>query len=398
MLPRVKIYIENGALGAVAPSPDGLLGIVVSATDVPGKFELNKPYIISSYDDLATLGLDYSNNPGIMTLIREFYAEAGSGTRVYIMGVAQTVSMADMLDYTNANNARRIIEVSKGAVRGIVVKHIPAFGYVPTIEDGINVDVYNAITKGQELGDWAANEKYAPVFVIVEGRDYEGDPTLLRDLTTQTDNRVGVLIGDTEMNTNGAAMGIIAGRIAAIPVQRNIGRVSDGAVSPLTIYVDNIPAEQADVETLNEKGFISFRTFVGLAGYFFTDDNLATLPSDDYKYLTYRRTIDKAFRISYQTFLQKLLDEIPVTAAGTIQPAFAKQWEGKMETALATQMTANGELSADPSDPNDMGCKCYIDPNQVVVSTGEIKVQVRVRPFGYSRYVDVYLGFEVINS
>ena len=310
-LPRVRISFANGVIGAVSASADGLLGLICSATPVVDKFELNKPYTIRSYDDLATYGITAENNPGVEKLIRDFYAMAGDGTRVYLMGVANTVTMTSMVDYTKPGNARKLIEVSKGEVKGIIVKYAPAEGYTPTIANGLDADVYAAIEKAQELGEWATNAKFAPVFVILEGRSYSGDPDELLALTERTDNRVAILIGDTAPGThlagtgnmNGAAMGLIAGRIAASPVQRNIGRVKDGSVSATEIYIHDTLAERADVEGIHDKGFITFRTFVGRSGYFFSNDPMATAISDDYRRLAYRRTIDKAYRICYNALL-----------------------------------------------------------------------------------------------
>ena len=153
-----------------------------------------------------------------------------------------------------------------------------------------------------------------------------------------------------------------------------------------------------DVSPLHDKGYISFRSFVGRSGYFFTDDVLATLPTDDYRFLTYRRTIDKAYRICYLTLLNVLLDEVPVTGEGKMMPALMKNWQGIVENSIASQMTAYGELSADPTNANDRGVECYIDQNQNVISTGRVNVIVRVRPFGYARYVDVELGFTVTSK
>ena len=398
MLPRVKIAMANGVLGATSASADGLLGLICSAVAVSGKFELNKPYVLTGYDDLATLGITEESNAGIEKLIRDFYAEAGAGTRVYIMGVPNTVTLSNMVDYTVLTNARKLIEVSNGEVRGIIAKYIPAEGYTPTVTDGLDADVYAAITKAQELAEWAATSKFSPVFVTLEGRSYSGDSTELEDLTTRTDNRVSVLIGDTAKNTNGAAMGLLAGRIAASPVQRNIGRVKDGAVGADEIYIANIAAEQADVEGIHDKGFITFRTFVGRSGYFFTNDPMATLPTDDYARLAYRRTIDKAYRIAYITLTNELLDEVPLLTDGTIMPAFAKSWEQLVINAISSQMTAQGELSVDPSDPNDQGVECFIDPAQNVASTRRINVTVRVRPYGYADYIDVLLGFNITTA
>ena len=141
---------------------------------------------------------------------------------------------------------------------------------------------------------------------------------------------------------------------------------------------------------------MTLRTFVGRSGYFFSDDLLCTKVTDDYRSLTARRTIDKAYRIAYDTLLEELLDEIPVNTDGTMQVTQVKSWQGKVENAIALQMTANRELSADVTNPKDRGVECFIDASQNVVSTSKVIVRVRVRPFGYARYIDVYLGFKAI--
>ena len=55
-------------------------------------------------------------------------------------------------------------------------------------------------------------------------------------------------------------------------------------------------------------------------------------------------------------------------------------------------MTASGELSG---DGGDNGVQVYIDPTQDVLATSTINVELRVRPFGYARYINVLLGFTV---
>lgn len=209
-------------------------------------------------------------------------------------------------------------------------------------------------------------------------------------------NRVGIFIGDTLAKSPGTAIGLLAGRIASIPVQRNIGRVKDGALSPLVFYIgEKTASAYPDVEMLHDKGYISVRTFVGKAGFFFTDDSLATRVADDYRSLANRRVADKAYRIAYATLLEELLEEVPVNEDGSIQVAVAKDWQAKVEQAIAVEMTANGELSADLGNPDDRGVVCYINPAQDVLSTSRIVASLKVRPFAYARYIDVNLGFNV---
>ena len=55
-------------------------------------------------------------------------------------------------------------------------------------------------------------------------------------------------------------------------------------------------------------------------------------------------------------------------------------------------MTAGNELS---DENGDNGVVVYIDPVQDVLATSTINVEIRVRPFGYARYINVLLGFTV---
>ncbi|MEI6898263.1 MAG: DUF2586 family protein [Bacteroidota bacterium] len=396
MLPRVKIIFENGALGSVIPSPDGVLGVLCSGVTVSDTFVLATPYILKSFADLKNnLGITVDNNPNIVKFFTDFYAMAGDGTEVWLMAFADTVSMTEMVD-TTQDYAMSLLKAANGRLRGLIVTRTPGIAYTPVIAHALDDDCETARLKAQQLAEYAANTLMAPVFAILEGRSFTGQSVSLADLTEEANNRVGILIGDTVVSSENACMGMLAGRIASIPVQRNIGRVKDGPIETVNAFLYDKKVENADPGSIHDKGYITLRTFVGRAGYFFSDDTLATAVDDDYRSLTARRTIDKAYRIAYDTLLDELLDEIPVNEDGTMQVTMVKSWQGKVENAIALQMTANGELSADVTNPNDRGVECFIDATQNVVSTSRVNARVRVRPFGYSRYIDVYLGFKAV--
>ncbi|MBS1745449.1 MAG: hypothetical protein JST21_04695 [Bacteroidetes bacterium] len=395
MLPRVKINFENGNLNLVAPSDDCAFGIVATGVAVASTFALATPYKVSSMDEVATLGITGANNPLMYKILSEFFAEAGDGIPVYIMGVPDTMKLSDMVDYTNAAGARKLFDYFSGKLRGLFISRKPAGGYTFTAANGLDPDVALARTNAQTFADNYATSKYAPMFVVIEGYGFTGVPLDLTDLTTESHNRVSVLLGDTVASSNNAAIGVIAGRMAISPVQRNIGRVKDGPLKPLSTFLFATPTELADVATVNDKGYITFRTFVGQSGYYFNDDFTAALPTDDYCHLTARRTIDKAYRIAYATLLQWLLDEVQINTDGTLPATVVKAWQKQVESDIAIQMTAKGELSGDITT-GDRGVQCYIDESQNIVATSLLKVTIRVRPFGYPRYIDVYLGFTVI--
>ncbi len=398
-LPKVVINFENGALGRIVPSPDGVLGVLCTGVAVSEKFSLATPYQISKFSDLEdVLGITSANNANIVKIFSDFYSIAPEGTEVWLMAFANTVTLAQMVDKDVASNGKALVLAANGRLRGLIVARTPDGSYTPSITAGLDADVAAALTNAQALAKWATDTLYAPLFVMLEGRAYSGTASTLTDMTQGSSNRVGILIGDTVNDSDNACMGLLAGRIAASPVQRNLGRVKDGPVISSQVYIADKKVEQADPAAIHDKGYITFRTFVGRSGYFFADDPLCTLATDDYRSLTARRTIDKAYRIAYNTLLGELLDEIPVNDDGTIAVLKAKAIETKVENAIINSMTINGELGNNPGDPQDTGVSCYIDHTQNLVSTEQLDVVLQVKPFGYPKTIDVKLGFKTLTT
>jgi hypothetical protein len=395
MLPGIRIKFENGALGSVSSSADGVVGLVSTAVPVVDKFALQQAYVLRGLDDLVALGVTSAAddvNCFLYRHVKEFYDEAGAGAELWIMGFPNTEIQSDLVDMTR-DTAKLLIQSAQGRIKVLAAVFNPAGSYNQTTANGLDDDVAVAMQKAQQLGEWATDVMYAPLFVLLEARGFSGDATELADLASFNYNRVGLLLGDTAAGSAGAATGLLLGRIARIPVQRHAGRVRDGALKALTAFVGDKAIEKADVTTINDKGYITFRTFVGKSGYFFSDDSLATAVADDYRSAARRRTIDKAYRIAYATLIEFLNDEIPVTDAGELVPAMAKSWEAEVESAIAMQMTSEGNLGVDSTDTADTGVKCYIDYAQQVVTTGKIEISLKVKPYGYAKYIDVKLGF-----
>lgn len=387
MLPRVRINYLNGLLGTVPESQDGLLGLVVlGATAVSTTFVLGKTYRLVRPDDLEALGINTTNNARVVELVKQFYAEAEEGTPVYLIGIEAT-AMTTVLDVDNGP-MKAILQSLRGDLRGLIVASASTASV--TVTDGLDPDVLTAMPKAQALATWAADSLYAPIFIILEGRHF-GSAADVPDLTALAYNRVGVFIGDVVTASINAAVGMLAGRIASAPVQRNIGRVASGPLAPVEMFIGSASVDEAMsvVDALYAKGYITPRIYVGLPGYYLVDDHLAVAGTDDYAHLTARRTVDKAARIAYLTMLQFLLDEIELNTDGTMQQPVLKSWQAAVVDAINNQMTAAGELSV----VDGSGCKFYIDPAQNVLSTSKVEGTLKVRPFGYARDITVNIGF-----
>jgi len=406
-LPHVKIAFANGELQAINTGSDGVLGIVATAAAVSGKFELNNPYQLRSMIDVANLGIVKGSvdNGRLYKALAEFYAEAGEGSELWIMGMDASIKVSEWFTpdgVTGIVPVQKLLDGAQGKINGIITCYNNTTA--PTVLNGLGDDVITAANTAQSFAEDYTNRKYAPFFVILEGWGFSGTITDLPDLATYNYNRVAILIGDTEKQTQtgftnyGSAVGILAGRISKNSVHVNIGRVLDGALSNTYAYVLDEAAELFDFEGLNDKGYLCFRFHQSKAGYYFSDDHLATAVEDDYHFLTRRRTIDKAYRVAYNILLDYLLDTVPINSDGSIQVPWIKSVEGSVENGIAARMTAHGELSADSTLVDDKGVKCFVDPNQDVAANGELAIVVQVRPYGYARYIEVKLGFTINNE
>ena len=390
-LPKIKINYLNGLLGAVSDTEDGLLGIVSGATAVQDGFALETPYLLTRFEDLTDLGVTSANNAGLYKVVDEFYRDAEEGTKVVVYGVNASTSK-DALCNKTTGKVKDLIVSQNGKLKAVVVCNNGGTG---TQTAGLAPTLYTAVPIAQDLAEWATDTLYAPLFIIFDAQGYDASKALT-DMTSGENNRVCIMLGDTVVASSTSAVGLLAGRIASKPVQRNVGRVKDGTLFPSVMYIGNKKIEEAYTVIVDayDKGYIIPRKYNGRAGYFFSDDQMACDPTDDYAHIAYRRTVDKAYRIAYDTLLDYMLDEIEINKDGTMQIAVIKSWQSAVEGAINRQMTANGELSGG----DEGGCECYIDPTQNVLSSSKVHLVLKVRPYGYARQIEVDLGFLVTNS
>ncbi|QDP85197.1 hypothetical protein FNJ88_06320 [Chryseobacterium sp. SNU WT5] len=398
MKPKISIAFNNGVIGAVTPLDTGCFGIVASAVAVVGGFQLNTAYQVKSMKDVANLKLtDSIDNHRLFKALSEFYDEAGSGSEVWIYGIAKTAKVSEWFTpVAGITPVENLLNSANGKIRGLFTVNDSTA--VPVVTAGMDADVLLAATKAQTLFEDYIGRKYAPFFTILEGYAFTGNKVDLPDLAESAFNSVGILIGDTETlsgvtTSKGSAMGVIAGRLAAFPAKVNAGKVNNGALKAPKLFINDLPVENYDCEALYDKGYITFTTHQSRAGYFVMDDPLACAIDDDYHYLSRRRTINEAFRFSYDALLDFLLDDVPTNSDGTLIATYAKTIESAVERKISNSM--GDDLSRDTNDINDSGVKCFVDPTQNVVTSSRLEVVVKIRPFGYNRWINVVLGFEL---
>ena len=380
-LPDVKILLQNGTLGQVISSADGVCGFLLTGV-TEGSIAVGTPFKLKSYDDAVSLGLTATNNPLLSKEIAEFYAAAGDGTLSYWMIVLKTVTVDQMADNTNAAGIRKLIEFAGGALRIVGLLGDPTGA---TITNGLDAAVYTAATKLQVTLMNYANNKQWPMRGVIGGTGYSGVVTALTNMRASTLNRISIMVGDTVSGTS-SAVGLLLGSIAALPVQRKVSRIKNGALPITTAFVNATSVDQStDAADISTKGFITFRTVSGRNGFYYTPDFTCTLPTDDYNLLCRGRVIDKAWILTYATYIAEVDEEIPVTETGEIDPGYGTHLESIIENQVNLTMTANREISR---------FRASVDLKQNVLSTSKVVIVAKPTPVGYNSNMDVLLGFE----
>lgn len=370
-------------MGLVAQSDDRVVGLIVSGDPgVPGT-----PQQYFSYADFQA-----RTNPGnivrtdypldLDNQVRDFYLEAGAGAELWVLVVEPAATMANVfLGGAVAN----LLDTAQGRINVLGIRRWLDGTPAITMLEGLNADVLNAMDEAQAAAvDYAS--RHQPLRIILDGSHLATDISTLRNLKTLTYNRVGVCIGTNRANDKHAAIGLLLGRIASIPVNRNIGRVKDGAVATSEAYLTSgvsVNAFGLNATAVHNKGYIFLRKHPNRAGYFWNDDHMACPDTDDYFSLANGRVIDKAARIAFSTFLDELLDTVTVDDKGKVLKTTLKQYQSRIERAIGLSMGAAEEIS---------NVEAFIDPNQDILATSKLVVDLRITPTGTNRVILVRLG------
>jgi hypothetical protein len=404
MQPTAKVILGNGNLGRVPASEDGTCGLIVSGVAVGGNFALGDVMEFKTLADAEAKGIDeaYDTTNEVLAWnhIKAFYDQAPEGTSLFVMVVDPDTTVDDICDKANPY-AKKLLTSAEGKIKliGITFTPDPAT-YTPSYTNEIDNAIANAIDKLQELLE-EEFDLFRPCRGIIELRDWQGTVanTLdLRDVSTSPEaNRVQLMLGqdldvaalDAFAETY-AAVGLLLGKHASNPVQRNCGRVKDGSLGIDNVGFSNNGAfstlTETQLDTLNDKGYVFFRKHAGFSGFYFNDDHMATPLTDDYAYMSLGRTIDKAARITRRIYADEILNEIATDpTTGKLPIVTCKHYQGIIEKAINEEMTNKGEIAK---------VTAYVDPNQNVVTTSKLSIKENILPVGTARLIETTLAYE----
>lgn len=384
-LPNVTIKLENGNLGRVAQSDDGVAGLILTGAAVADKLALNEVYLINSSRDIARLGITAENNPLAYKELTAFYTETGDGAELYLLVVSEATLLSQMCSLEEGSPLKKLITYAKGRIRLVGINRLPSAEYsADTTETGIDKDVVTAATAAQSVGESFAR-KVMPFRCLIPAAGWDGTTDKLYKPREGSTNRVGFVMACDDQANKTAAIGQMLGRAARISVNQSLARVKSGAIAAEGWLTNGKTPEECDamLDLLDEAGYIIYRFFPKKNGYYPNDDHMGAPLSDDYSNLNYGRVADKAMIYAYTAYIEEIQEDIETDDEGNIPQEMCSYYERLIDNAVAVAM--QGEIS---------DFKSYVDPAQNVLSTRRMTVSCRIRPRGMLRDIIVNLGFE----
>ena len=372
--PGVNVTVTSGNLLRSIAVADGVGAIVATVTVADNIGKIQQVY---NLQEAEKKGYTEAAEPFLHGIIKEFYQELGGNQKLWIMGVAETMTMADVVDLTNQAGLGRLLLFSAGDITRVAIARKPVAGYnagTKFLDTDVPATVLASLPLCKEY-----QRRNQPVRMFIEGR--VANENAINDFTpNEAENSfVGVVLGSTKPDGS-AAIGLALARACRYPVHVKLGSGQNGPLTASQIYIGTTPMEERlDIENLHDEGFLTFQRRPGVAGYYFGVDNMCS--NDDYRILVHGGVIDKSQRIAAAAYTPYVEDHVRIESDGTINSTDAKHLEDILKASIRTNM------GAQISDVD-----VFINPEQDIINTSTLEVQVKILPLGYLTWITVILG------
>lgn len=384
----VKFIKQNGGLGRVLANTTHISGLIVY-----GETAVEKQ-VVTSVKQLEELAITATSNPVLHYHVSEFF-RINEGAKLYLESV-----LASDGNYTEL---KVLQSFAQGSIRQFAVCDFKT----AISELATSVGKLDEIAK--EL--WELN---TPVNVVYSAKVVAADIVTLPDLHTLDAENVSVVLGQdgsgrgaylVDTTPSISCIGAVLGAVSKAQVHESIAWVERQNMVTKYPYDkeltgNNLVARELDVsglcdgskigdytpaqlETLDEKGYLFGIKHTGITGTYLNDSYTATSLTSDFTYIENGRTISEAVRNVNRVLVPKISSPMYVNPdTGLLDEVSVSSLEAICEEQL-DQMQRKGQIS---------GYKVSINPNQSVLSTSKLVVVLKIIPVGTLREIEVQIG------
>lgn len=175
---------------------------------------------------------------------------------------------------------------------------------------------------------------------------------------------------------------IVCGLYARAPVQESIGKTAAYSISDEKLLgLLPVGLDEDDIEALDQAGYLTFRQYDGLAGYYVTNAKMMCPEDSDYRYAEDVRVKNKIIRLTRQAALKQLQEDVDLGNVDADLGAKAKFITAEVEK----QMVDKKEISS---------IRVIVPTGQNILKTEQMQMQVRYVPIGKIREIVIDIAME----
>ncbi len=380
---EIIITQTGGNLNRRAPSQDYISGLAANGVAVPAGAQLGTPYTLKSLADAKALGInaDYDNSHSVLVFhhINEYFRANPSG-ELHLLLVAQSIGYADMLNPVNSNLHSLL---KPGKIRQLAVAYNPTVPVTDFSDTEAAIDQAQALAAAQLSHD-------RPLHIVLEGKGLQIGS--IPDLRTKNARHVSVMAGQAmsiaATHATYAAVGTALGNISRALVNESIGHPAAfnarggvvEAVGVAGLWEGDVP--DAKTAEIRQKGIIFLYTEDGEEGVYFSSAPACTALNSDYHSIQLNRTMNKVHRQLKAALFPNVESQIRIDG-------------NKLDAADVSKLTteARNRLQAMYAAGEISDYDLFIDPEQDVINTDTLAVQVAITPTATASTINVTLGF-----
>lgn len=373
--------VPESAAGTVAVegTPTNAFNIIVKIT---GKGGLNTAAFRYSLNG----GNSWSEDITVPTGGRYEAEEAGIA---FVFGSEEEFSVNNVFTCETAAPAMTNGDVMEAVQK---LKDISAaYEYVHIVGPS-TAELWAAISTAQEE---LLNRYRKPVFFVLEAYEKEKGESVAEYVSQLEKDRRGIANYDMQVvaargmytGMDGVARqislaNVVCGLYARASVQESIGRtaaysIPDKKMSAL------LPEglDEDDTEALDAAGYLTFRRYDGLAGYYVTNARMLCPEDSDFRYAEDIRVKNKIIRLTRQAALKRLQEDVDTENADADLAAKAKFITADVEK----QMVDKKEVAS---------LSVTVPSGQDILRTETMEMQIRYVPMGKIREIRIDLGMQ----
>ena len=392
-----KIIIEKntGGLNRKEASRDSVSGLLSHGVAVAEKLKLGVAYRLISLKDAESKGIDAdydrAHKVAVFHHIAEFFRVHPQG-ELYIylqdkaVGYAQLIRQVEVFLRQAAGEVRQLAIAYHGTEPIVPAEKVSAKETEATEEPVAKPLTWSYLAGLAQEQYERLYALYMPCQIVLEGTGfvYEHVAELPNARAFNAPNVSIVLLEK--------GLGTVLGAISKAQVNQSIGWVERfniyGKALERPALIDgtlltNITG--GDLLTLETKGYILPKVYIGKAGVYLSSGATCTDSQHDFAYLEYGRTFDKAVRglyIALVPCIEKDFGIDPLTKK--IAPQDIKMMELTAAKYLE-QMQREGEISY---------YQVTIDPTQDILAEEKLTLQISLTPRGVARTIVAQVGFK----